>query len=285
MLRNDALEFLGPLPNEWKSQNGNPLTLERIKLGQRLFEDPRLSATGKDSCTSCHDLKKFSSNGQSVAISHSWQKEPRNVPTVLNAVFNDAHTQGDELSEKHIRACIGLDDFPIQLLEQLKADSDLAGEFNATFGSEAQTTPSTIATTREAYLSTLITPNSPFDEFMQGDNAALTIERQLGLAAFIDKGCTACHYGPSLGGDEYEEFNTSTDAGSTAAETKHRVRVTPLRNVAQTGPYFHAGHVDRLDQAVAMMLKTQLDDPGFGGEIKVITAFLKSLSDPVKSDK
>ena len=103
---------------------------------------------------------------------------------------------------------------------------------------------------------------------MQGDNAALTIERQLGLAAFIDKGCMACHYGPGLGGDEYEEFNTSTDAGSTAAETKHRVRVTTLRNVAQTGPYFHAGHVDRLDQAVAMMLKTQLDDPGFGGEIK-----------------
>ncbi|MFA9473862.1 MAG: cytochrome-c peroxidase, partial [Filomicrobium sp.] len=114
MLRNDALEFLGPSPNEWKSQNGNPLTSERIKLGQRLFEDPRLSATGKDSCTSCHDLKKFSSNGQSVAIGHSWQKEPRNVPTVLNAVFNDADTQGDELSEKRIRAGIGLDDFPIQ---------------------------------------------------------------------------------------------------------------------------------------------------------------------------
>ena len=43
---------------------------------------------------------------------------------------------------------------------------------------------------------------------MQGDNAALTIERQLGLAAFIDTGCMACHYGPSLGGDEYEDFNT-----------------------------------------------------------------------------
>ncbi len=102
MLRNDASEFLGLLPTEWKSQNGNPLTSERIKLGQRLFEDPRLSATVKDSCTSCHDLKKLSSNGQSVAISHSRQKEPRYVPTVLNAVFNDA--QDDELSEKHIRA-------------------------------------------------------------------------------------------------------------------------------------------------------------------------------------
>ena len=179
----------------------------------------------------------------------------------------------------------GLDDFPIQVLERLKTDSGLAGGFNAPFGSKTQITPSTIATALEAYLSTLITQNSPFDEFMQGDNAALTIERQLGLAAFIDKGCMAYQSRPSLGGDAYQEINTSTDAGATAAETKHRVRATPLRNVAQTGPFFRSGHVDRLDHAVAMMLKTQLDDPGFGGEIKVITALLKSLSGPVKSDK
>jgi cytochrome c peroxidase len=279
-LRNDALEFLGPLPSKWESPDDNPVSPHRIALGQRLFADPRLSATGKESCASCHDPAKFGSNGKATTRGHSWLTEPRNVPTVLNTVFNDAHTQDDELSEKRIRAGIDLDDFPSGVIERLRADTQLAAEFDTAFGAKTPITPLTLAKALEAYFSRLVTPDSPFDKFMKGDNTALSIEQQLGLAAFIDKGCMACHYGPSLGGDEYEAFNTK-EGPDAEADDDRRFRVSPLRNVAETAPYFHAGHVDRLDKAVAMMLKTQLDDPGYGGDIRVITTFLKSLSAPV----
>jgi len=58
----------------------------------------------------------------------------------------------------------------------------------------------------EAFEVTLVTPNSPFDQFLEGNDGALTDAQKQGLELFIDKGCTACHSGVNLGGQEYFPF-------------------------------------------------------------------------------
>lgn len=49
---------------------------------------------------------------------------------------------------------------------------------------------------------TLITPNAPFDRYLEGDENALTAEQKEGL----DKGYSSCHNGRNVGGGMYAQF-------------------------------------------------------------------------------
>src|SRR5699024_5256791 len=99
---------------------------------------------------------------------------------------------------------------------------------------------------------TLVTPNAPFDKFLDGEDALNEEERE-GLALFMDKGCTACHSGRNLGGalffkfglvnEPSEEVRPADDMGKyelTENEAvKYSFRTSQLRNIALTAPYFH----------------------------------------------
>jgi hypothetical protein len=81
---------LKPVPYGLQPVNDNPVTREKIELGKMLFFDPRLSASGVISCNTCHNLGTGGDDNLPTSVGHGWQKGPRNSPTVLNAVFNDA---------------------------------------------------------------------------------------------------------------------------------------------------------------------------------------------------
>jgi cytochrome c peroxidase len=89
-LRDRALESFQPLPSTVPAVKGNTVTKPKIELGKALFFDPRLSASGVFSCNSCHNLATGGDDNLETSIGHGWQKGPRNAPTVLNAVLNEA---------------------------------------------------------------------------------------------------------------------------------------------------------------------------------------------------
>ena len=113
-----------------------------------------------------------------------------------------------------------------------------------------------------------------------------------GLDLFINKGCAACHSGMNLGGQNYYPFGVVEKPGShilprddkgrfavtKTATDEYVFRASPLRNVALTAPYFHSGEVWDLEQAVAIMGSSQLGQELNDGEIKAITAFLRTLT-------
>lgn len=119
----------------------------------------------------------------------------------------------------------------------------------------------------EAYEATLVTPDSPFDLYLKGDDKALDAQQKKGLKAFMDSGCSACHNGINLGGQAYFPFGLvkkpdasvlpSGDKGRFAVtktqSDEYAFRAAPLRNVALTAPYFHSGQVWELKDAVAIM--------------------------------
>ncbi|MBQ5546781.1 MAG: c-type cytochrome, partial [Acetobacter sp.] len=146
------------------------------------------------------------------------------------------------------------------------------------------------------YEKTLITPNSPFDAYLKGDEKAISPEAKRGYELFKDLGCASCHNGIGVGGGGYEimglEGNYFKDRGGpfTAAD-KGRYTVTGkpldmsrfvvpnLRNVALTAPYFHDGSVKTLDEAVRKMARYQLGmDHLSDQDVTDIVAFLKSLT-------
>jgi cytochrome c peroxidase len=280
-LLKDALEFLGPpLPARAPLPADNPFSDEKAALGHVLFNDPRLADDGAKACSGCHDLARGGADSAPAVVGHSWQRLPRNVPSVLNALFNDVVPTdppgGSRTAplKRHIRAGLDLDVPRPLVLKRLQDDPEIARRFAAVFpGADHPVSLLNVAKALEAYLATLVTP-APFDAFLGGDIDAIGPIEKIGLASFIDKGCVACHIGTNLGGASYEIF----PIGGPQTDKQMAVRVRPLRNVALTGPYGYDGGVEQLEGAVAVMLHMHQSEAMHDGDVKTITAFLKTLT-------
>ncbi|MFA8387358.1 MAG: cytochrome-c peroxidase [Pelagibaca sp.] len=297
-LRELALDIFSPLPSTTPALNDNQITPEKIDLGKALFFDPRMSASGVFSCNSCHNLATGGDDNMSVSIGHGWQKGPRNSPTVLNSVFNDAQFwdgRAADLAEQAkgpVQAGVEMANTPDNVLATLNSMPQYVEWFQASFPEEADpVTFDNFAKAIEAYEATLITP-APFDAWLNGDDNAMSEIEVAGLELFIDSGCASCHGGINLGGEGYYPFGLVEKPGADilpvgdkgrfavteTADDEYVFRAAPLRNIAVTAPYFHSGAVWDLETAVAIMAESQLgadlDDP----DIDAITAFLGALT-------
>jgi len=134
---------------------------------------------------------------------------------------------------------------------------------------------------------TLITLNSPFDKYLNGDKLALSQDAKDGYNLFKQRGCIACHHGINVGGNLYNKFGVMQMVDSKRLgrfevtgkeEDKLYFKVPTLRNIELTAPYLHDGRYDKLDDTVKFMARYQLGRILTEKEIKKIVSFLKSLS-------
>ena len=297
-LRDYALDMFAALPSTVPALNDNIITPEKVDLGKALFFDPRMSASGVFSCNSCHNLSTGGDDNMPTSIGHGWQKGPRNSPTVLNAVFNEAQFwdgRAADLAEQAkgpVQAGVEMANTPANVVATLNSMPQYQDWFQASFPEEADpVTFDNFAKAIEAYEATLITP-APFDAFLNGDDNALTEQQKEGLAVFMDKGCAACHNGVNLGGNGYYPFGLIEKPGADVlppddrgryqvtetADDSYVFRASPLRNIDQTAPYFHSGKVWDLEVAVAIMGTSQLGMELNEQEVDQIVAFLGSLT-------
>src|SRR5690606_24550788 len=259
-----ASSFFSPIPTEPPEIEGNPLTPEKIELGKMLFFEPRLSASQILSCNSCHNLAMGGDDNQETSIGHGWQAGPRNSPTVFNAVFNVAQFwdgRAADLKEQAkgpIQASVEMNNDPERVIATLRSMPEYVELFKRAFPDDKDPISfDNVTRAIEAFEATLITPNAPFDRYLQGDKDALTEQQKRGLQTFINAGCVACHYGVNLGGQQYFPFGVVERPGAEilprddkgrfevtkTATDEYVFRAVPLRNVALTPPYFHSGKV------------------------------------------
>lgn len=290
---------LEAIPYGTREVTDNPLTREKIELGKMLFFDPRLSASGVISCNTCHNLGTGGDDNLPTSVGHGWQKGPRNSPTVLNAVFNKAQFwdgRAEDLKTQAkgpVQAGVEMANKPETVVATLKSMPEYVERFGRAFPREADpVTFDNMAKAIEAFEVTLVTPASPFDQWLEGNDAALSADQKNGLDLFVAKGCTACHAGVNFGGQEYFPFGLikkpgadilpPSDKGRFAvtktASDEYVFRAAPLRNIALTAPYFHSGQVWDLKQAVAVMGVAQLGTKLTEEEAGLITLFLQSLN-------
>jgi len=268
----------------------NPITAKKVELGKKLFFEPRLSKSGLISCNTCHNLATGGVDGVDVATGHKWRHNPHhlNSPTVYNAVFAskqfwdgrspdlEAQAQGPiqappEMSatKEHVEAVIH--SIPEYLKEFKEAYNN--PKFNPTFKD--------VADVIGVYERTLVTP-SRYDEFLNGNEKALTKEEKEGLKVFIDKGCASCHNGVALGGTmqpfpavkPYKYANI----GDFKGDKNKMVKTPTLRNILETRPYFHNGAVWSIKEAIKIMGETQLGVKISDKEANSIATFFKALT-------
>jgi cytochrome c peroxidase len=286
-------------PDPFKSlyQTIEPARVEspaKVELGKKLFFDPRLSKSGFISCNSCHNLSMGGSDNLRTSIGDRWQQGPINSPTVLNSAMNVAQFwdgRAKDLKEQAGGpiANPGEMAFTHELaIEVLQSIPQYVADFKTAYGTE-KITIDEVTDAIAAFEETLVTPNSRFDQWLKGDEGALTAQEKAGYDLFNNSGCVACHNGPNLGGNSFqkmgivEPYQSASSAEGRVAVTgqdadRFNFKVPTLRNVELTYPYFHDGAADTLGEAVDLMGRLQLGKQFTADENAQIVAFLKTLT-------
>jgi cytochrome c peroxidase len=295
-LRARAKALLGTPPPVAESTK-NPVTDAKIDLGRMLYFDTRLSIDNDLSCNSCHQLDKFGVDNEKTSPGHKGQRGDRNSPTVYNAAFHfvqfwdgraedvEAQAKGPILNPVEM----AMPSEP-EVIERLEAVAAYREAFAAAFpGEPSPINYDNLARAIGAFERKLVTP-SPFDDFLAGNDKALTTEQQQGLAVFLDTGCTVCHSGTVLGGQMYQKLGLvkpypTEDPGRAKISGNEAERgffkVPSLRNVEKTAPYFHDGSVATLEQASRLMAEHQLGRTLSDTDLTKLVAFLGSLTGKV----
>ncbi|MDR2874893.1 MAG: cytochrome-c peroxidase [Methylobacillus sp.] len=287
---NEPIQPLPPVPK---------LDPGKVALGQRLFNDARLSKNNTISCASCHVFTMGGSNGQAIALGVNSAKGVVNTPTVFNSGLNFRQFWDGRAASLEEQAAGPINN-PIEMasnwpevIGKLTKDTALSAEFKKLYPDEGVSAKS-ITDALAVYQRTLLTPNSRFDKFLKGDTKALTADEQRGYQLFKSYGCVACHQGMNVGGNMFQTFGvmgdyfaqrgnqTNADLGRynvTHKESdKHVFKVPSLRNVALTAPYFHDGSAKTLNDAVNVMFKYQLGREGSAQDKELIIKFLNTLT-------
>jgi len=275
--------------------------------GKMLFMDPRFSSTGTVSCNSCHNIMEGGDDSRTFSMGVHGKTGSRNAPTVWNSAFHSVQFWDGraDLLEDQAKGPVtnpvemGVTEIE-QAMDKVRAIPGYGPYFKEAFGKDSMTVDNA-AKAVAAFERTLITPNSAYDKYVKGDKKAMTAQQVRGMETFASTGCVSCHSGaafngpkmefgqgfyakfPTFADNEYnEKYNLSADKGREEATGKaadaHMYRVTTLRNITDTAPYFHNGSVNDLSDAVRVMAKLQLNKDLSDSAVEDIVAFLSALT-------
>jgi len=283
---NNIPEGMGVLPTQVPVPANNPMNQAKIELGKQLYFEPAISKSGQFSCNSCHNLATWGVDNQTFSIGHKWQRGGRNAPTVLNSAFwskqfwdgrapqLEDQAKGPPLNPVEMAA-----DSETSVVDRL-TQAGYADGFNKAFG-KAGISYDRMAQAIAAFERTLITPNAPFDRFVEG-KGEISAAAKRGMQKVAEVGCTSCHAGPLFTNNDFVAFQYGKDGGLKSvtgkSEDDHLFRVQSWRNVAMTAPYFHDGSAKTLGEAVKIMGKVQLDTDLSKADVADIVAFLETLT-------
>lgn len=247
----------------------------KLALGERLFNDSRLSADGKLSCSSCHNLR---TNGASGGAAHR-SLGPFDTLTVFNASLNfRLNWEGNfrplaAQAESSLENFVNLHTTVDEVVGKLNADAGVVRDFRAAYGRPPER--DNVLDALVTFEQSLLTPGSRFDRWLGGDSSALSADELEGYRLFKSFGCISCHQGVNVGGNLFERQGVFRQLVPGPPET---VRVPSLRNVATTAPYFHDGSAATLEEAVKRMAAAQLDRSLTDQQVSSLVAFLQTLT-------
>lgn len=273
-------------------------SVDKVKLGERLFHDARFSSDQSVSCGSCHSLIMGGADGKVVSVGVFGREGVVNTPTVFNSSLNFRQFwdgRAASLSEQMDGPINGQHEMDFswpQIIKVIEQDAEYMKAF-----SEYYSKGVTVANIKNAivvYEETLLTPNGRFDKYLKGDKHSLSKREILGYQRFKEYGCTSCHQGVAIGGNLYQKLgffyeytyiqngDDESDLGryrvTGKEEDRYMFKVPSLRNVALTAPYFHDGSEATLEGAVEKMMFYQLGSASSAEDVQLIVQFLKTLT-------
>jgi cytochrome c peroxidase len=245
----------------------NPMSVEKVELGRKLYFDKRLSSDGTIACSSCHNPSQGFSNGVAFSPGVGGKLGSRNAPTVYNSAYSTTQFWDGRARSLEEQA-LGPIQNPVEMATNLpkmvatvSGIPEYAAEFQKVFG-EGPVTETKVAMAIAAFERTILSGDAPYDRFKAGDKSALSPGAQRGLAVFEGKGrCVLCHLGPNFMDNQFHNLGVGTQAEK--PDTGHmmltknekdfgKFKTPTLRNVALTAPYMHDGSESTLEAVVEL---------------------------------
>ncbi len=247
------------------------------ELGRLLFYDPVMSADGETACATCHSELWGMSDGLPTSIglgggllTGPGRKGPnmltRNAPTLWNVGYRDVlfwdgretSLEVQALSPMHSPVELGMS--PEEVVLELRTIDEYVAYFEDAFGDESESvTVERLATALAVFERSLVSRDSLYDGFLDGDQKALDAEQQRGLEVFEASGCDSCHIPPLFSSSIFAVRRDTADPGRFAVsglEADRGAMLTPtLRNLRDSAPYFHDGQSATLEEAVSFEIE------------------------------
>lgn len=286
----------------------NPLTVEGVALGRKLFYDPILSANNTMSCASCHMQSfAFTDSGRRYSIGIDGITGTRNAMPLFNLGYQKNFFWDGGAADLESQV-IGPIQNPVEMhanladvIHKLNTHAQYPALFRVAFGGDTITT-SMLMKAIAQFERTMVSGNSKYDKYVQG-MVSLTAQEIRGLNLYQDpaKGdCVHCHsLGSTFSDFEYRNNGVDSiyaDAGryriTLVGADSGKFKTPSLRNIALTAPYMHDGRFSTLQQCLdhyntGFHLSPQLD-PVLAVQTKGrmttqdmqdIIAFLNTLTD------
>jgi cytochrome c peroxidase len=289
----------------------NPMTVEGVALGRKLFYDKQLSDDNTQACATCHQTEVSYADSNRFSTGIDGSIGDRNAMAVINlgysfSLFWDGRSATLEAQAlEPVKNPIEMNTTWPQVLDKLNADEDYRSMFKFAFGVDVIDSFD-VAKAIAQFERTMISGNSRFDKSQRGEIAFTDSERRGQVLFFTERAdCFHCHGTSLFMGFVYEnngvqQVLTDDGLGGVTGVSFDIAKFKPptLRNIEFTAPYMHDGQFNTLEEVIEfyntgvnqsspnispLMLKANR----FEGKLNLtdqekadLLAFLLTLSDP-----
>jgi len=296
----------------------NPLTVDGVALGRKLFYDPILSVDSTMSCASCHNQAKAFTDGLAVSTGVDGIAGTRSSMSLVdvgffyNGLFWDGKsTSLEDQALDPVEDPVELHNMWPEVVEKFRNHSEYPGLFRKAFGIESddEITRDLATMAIAQFERTLVSSgNSLYDRVERSLAVYDTPQQELGFDIYFDKDvnlpdgqCWHCHGAPMLTDNEYRNngldvapnYSDFPDQGRGAITgeeiNRGKFRTPSLRNIEHTAPYMHDGRFATLEEVLDHYISgghPSINKDPLLDSIKLdatqkaaVIAFLKTLSD------
>lgn len=293
-IRINKLSRFAALPEQVKHPLDNPYSEKKAALGRLLFFDPILSGNKDVACATCHHPSNgyaeflelsIGVNGHGFGRKRAF-KQPNTIPftkrnaqTILNTAFNGidhlknyAPLQAPMFWDLRAKSLEKQAIEPIKALEEMKGEQFSEEEileiivqrvkaipayqtlFKEVFGTDNPITIDHLAKAIATFERTLVTNHSRFDQYMRGDESAISQSEKEGFEQFKRAGCGNCHNGPMFSDFKQHvlgvRHNKKLPLEDKGIDSTFSFRTPSLRNLRFTAPYMHNGTMPSLQRVL-----------------------------------
>lgn len=290
----DNISVLSALPQKVPTPANNTITEEKIKLGKLLFFDPILSGNKDVSCATCHHPQfgfaesleiSIGVNGKGIGGKREFLTPndipfvKRNSQSIINVAFNGIkNNEADDPTMAPMFWDLRAKSLENQAFEPIMAFEEMRGHnygkeiavnevlnrlkkiveyqqlFEKAFKQKDAITKENLGKAIATYERTIIANNSRFDQYMNGDKTALSLNELDGMHLFLKSGCSKCHNGPMFSDFKTHVIgvtdNENLKESDSGFEKKYAFRTPSLRNLRYTFPYMHSGKLKSLQNVL-----------------------------------
>lgn len=281
----------------------NPMNKAKVELGAHLFYDPVLSKDSSVSCATCHFSQLAFSDGKAKSFGIGDSISMRNSPVLSNLAYASSYMMDGGIPTLELQVVapllhegeMGFDLF--ELAERLENNIEYQDLSHRAFNRDLD--GAAIAYSLAAFERSLLSYQSKYDLFIEGDKKAFNEKEKRGYSLFMSDSlnCIECHSGVNF--SDYDFYNIGLykeyeDLGrwrvTEKDEDKGKFKTPTLRNIEYSSPYMHDGSVSTLDELIDFKMSGGKENSNKSNKFKgfdlsnedkeALLSFLKTLSDP-----